>query len=681
MTGPASWPLPDPVRLDPPPGDPTALADLGTRLDTAAGFLGELAAQVTGAPAAGCGWAGADAAAADAQVARVAGLARDAAEALLRAAGRVRRHGEVLADARRRLVHLGQAQQEDYRVTVLRMGAGADPVTGLPGPGAAAAVEELSSAEAARSRLRAAVLAEVEGDAAATAAVLVGCDPVAGTGGGGGGPHLVRSLEDLLPGWHAADLHRRGAHFAAGFRASGDLGGREAAARELLPWAGNGAVAAAVLAGLGPEGVREALRQLGEGSLSAGSALARVMSAVLGAAVPTGAAAGVARARDARHVDPDDVRDLDDDHVALGMGVVLAAGRRSGRTGPPPAVAREWGRQIIARERALGSEWITASRPQASPARPGDPLREVLERLAEADARPQAAQLLRGEPTWTHLLSRSWDDDGAALAAVVEQATAGPGEAGDGVVRSGLRALAAGLGSDGDPAGWAVDRATAAAVAPALADAVAARPEVVVEPLTRAAAGAGEQDRPVLRGLGYLSTDPAAAVVLDRTVADAAARAGAAPAVPAGYLAVREYGQRLAHALDEFAAQERAEYRERGAGVIAEGVSLVPRWGGPLSKFVAGMAVLADCDGTWDASADDGQHVPMADAVRAAGGTPEAEQAYRAVRGVVGEPTAPVSPGTDLWGLVSDLAPGIKRTHLDDVIVRTGDLVTEAVED
>ena len=92
MTGPMGWPLPDPARLDPPPGDPAALADLATRLDAAAAFLGDLPGRLGRAPAAACGWVGDDAVAADAQVARVGDLARSAAEALGGAAARVRRH-------------------------------------------------------------------------------------------------------------------------------------------------------------------------------------------------------------------------------------------------------------------------------------------------------------------------------------------------------------------------------------------------------------------------------------------------------------------------------------------------------------------------------------------------------------------------------------------------------------
>ena len=122
------------------------------------------------------------------------------------------------------------------------------------------------------------------------------------------------------------------------------------------------------------------------------------------------------------------------------MGVVLAAGRGNPAAGPPVTTVREWGRQIVARERALGAERIVDHvRTGPAEALPGDPLEEVLVRLAEADDPAPAAALLRGRLTWTHLLDRPWDDDGAAFAALVERAAAEPGDV---AVRAGLRALA-----------------------------------------------------------------------------------------------------------------------------------------------------------------------------------------------------------------------------------------------
>lgn len=661
----------DPVPLDPPPGDPRALADLAARLEVAGELLTGLGAELPGELTTASSWSGRDADVAADRVRRVAGLARDAGEALLRAGDRVARHRRLLQDARDHLAVLRRAQEDDLAAVALRIGGLVDPVAGGADPFA-----ELERAEAARGATAARIRAEVSEDAAATAAVLAGCSAVAGGSGRPGDRARVEDhLGHLLPGWQEVLLGQRGRDFAAALRSAGDGSGvetaaaLEGAARELLPWAGHGAVAAAVLTGLGARGFRDVLRQLGNGSLSADSALARAMAAVLGAPVPAGAAGAVARVRDARHVDRDDVRSLDGDHVALGMGVVLAAGRGDSRSGPPPATVRAWGRQIVAREHALGAERIVDRLgPHPAPAPPGDPLQEVLARLAGAGDPAPAAALLRAEPIWTHLLRRSWDDDGAAFAALVERAAREPGAHGAAAaVRAGLGALAAGLGDDGDPAAWTVDRATATGVAPGLAGAVAARPEVVLDPLARAAAGTGQQDRLLLRGLGYLSTEPAAAAVLEGVVPRVAAPpappggAGTGPARPvevgAAYLAVREYGQRLAHALDEFAAREVAERRLRITEVVVGALDHGPVWARPIGRAVSVLAVVADADGTWDGAPDDGQHLEEP------AGDPLAAAAYRRAAAVVGAPTAPESPPIDWVGLATAVVPGGGRAR------------------
>jgi hypothetical protein len=665
--------LPDPVPLDPPPGEPRALADLAGRLGRAGALLGELGEQVSADAASVPSWSGRDAAAATARIVRVRDLVEEAAGALARAGERLALHADLLEDARARLARLRAAQEEDYGAAAARLGGLVDPASAS----GAGAIEELRSAEDARRRVAGAIRDEVDRDATATAAVLAGCSTVAGSGAGPGDRvQVLRHLEEVLPGWHEDRLARRGQDLAAALL-GGDDAAREAAARDLLPWADEPVVAVAVLTGLGADGFRDVLRGLGNGSLSDRSALARVMAAVLGAPVPPGQAAAVARVRDGRLVDPGDHRGLDADLVALGMGVVLAAGHGDHRAGPPAATVREWGRQIVARERAMGSERIV-DRVRLGPAYapPGDPLEQVLVRLAEGEDPAPAAGLLRGEPTWTHLLARPWDDDGAAFAALVERAGEEPGDV---AVRSGLRALAMGLGDDGDPAGWTVDRATAAAVAPALAGAVAAHPEALTGPLVRAAAGAGE-DRTLLRGLGHLGTDPGAARALDRAVADSVARldaaAGAGPsdaavAVAAGHAAVRGYGERLAVALEGFAAQERAEQRAHVGDLF---LHVGGRFAGPLA---AAAVVRFDLDGTWDDGP--GPQVTGEDAVRAAGGAPGAEAAYRRVADVLGAPTAPVSPATDVPGLLVELVPGSRRAR--DAVERVVDGAREVLEE
>lgn len=657
--------LPDPVPLDPPPGSLRALEDLTGRLRRAADLLGELGERLSADAGSVPAWAGRDADGAVERVRRVHGLAHEAAAALQRAGTRLGVHREVLEDAGRRLAGLREAQEDDFGAAAARMGGIVDPLSPHPD----GAIEHLHAAESARRRVAEAIREDVAADAAATAIVLAGCTAVAG--GSRGEADVARYLDALLPGWHEARLAARAGVLAVVLR-DGDPFDQERAARELLPSAAGGAVAAAVLTGLGVDGFRAVLRRLGDGSLSAGSALARVMAAVLGAPVPPADAAAVARVRDGRHVDAADHRTLDADLVALGMGVVLAAARGSTTAGPPAATVRGWGRQIVARERAMGAERIVDRvRLPPSPSRPGDPLEQVLVRLAGAGDPAAAAGLLRGQPTWSHLLARPWDDDGAALAAVVQQAGQEPGPAGDVAVRSGLRALATGLGDDGDPAAWTVDRATAAAIAPELAGAVALRPDVVAGPLARAAAGE-EEPRALLRGLGALSGEPAAATVLDRAL-DAAA-----PVAVAGWTAVREYGQRLAHALDGFAAQERAERRMHLTDAVGELASLPPVAGRVLGPLVALGGIAGDLDGTWDEAPDRGRRFSAEDAVRAAGGAPGAGQAYRRTAALLGAPRAPVSPPIDWRGLAADLLPG--RGPHGEAVEHASDLAGELLD-
>ncbi|SOC49142.1 hypothetical protein SAMN05660748_1860 [Blastococcus aggregatus] len=666
--------VPDPVPLGPPPGDPRAIAALAGRLDRAGLLLGELGEQVTADGGAVPSWTGRDADAATARLLRAGALVREAAEGLVRAGTRLALHADLLEDARGRLARQRDAQEEDFAAAAARLG-GVQDVSGTDTSGA---LEELRTREAARRRVAAAIREEVAEDAAATAAVLAGAGAVAvGAGRAGDGSAVLRHLAEVLPGWREVLMAQRGRAFAATLLADDGAVRQEQAARELLPEVGDPAVAAAVLTGLGPAGFRDVLRRLGEGSLSSGSALARVMAGVLGAPVPLADAAGVARVREGRLVDPGDHHTLDSDLVALGMGVVLAAGRGSPAAGPPLTTVREWGRQIVARERALGAERIVDHvRPGPAEAPPGDPLEEVLVRLATADDPAPAAALLRAVPTWSLLLERTWDDDGAAFAALVGRAAAEPGDV---AVRAGLSALAVGLRDDGDPAGWTVDRGTAAAITPALAEAVAARPEVLTAPLLRDG-GPGGDDRTLLRGLGYLGADPAAGPALDRGVAEAAVglrgadHTGArdpAVAVIAGYTAVREYGQRLVHALDEFAAQEHAVHQQRITELLKAASDSVTA----VRVAVAAVAVVRDLDGTWDGGRDDGQHLPVSEARRATGGAAGAAEAYAQVAGVLGTPTAPVSPGTDWIGLALEVVPGGDR--LRDVVEQVHEQLTE----
>ena len=436
-----------------------------------------------------------------------------------------------------------------------------------------------------------------------------------------------------------------------------------------------------MLTGLGAEAFRDVLRGLGDGSLSARSALARVMAAVLGAAVPPAQADAVARVRDGRLVDPGDHRGLDGDLVALGMGVVLAAGRGDRRAGPPAATVRDWGRQIVARERAMGSERIV-DRVRLGPAYapPGDPLEQVLVRLAEEDNPSAAAALLRGEPTWTHLLAHPWDDGGAAFAALVERAA---GEPGDVAVRSGLRSLAVGLGDDGDRAAGTVDRATVAAIAPALAGAVAARPDVLTGPLVRAGAGGAGGSRAAAARAGLpghrprrgpapgprrgRGRRPARRVGRHR----GGAQCGRGRRGPRGGPRVRAAPGLRPGGVRRAGAGRAAEARRRPADAGRGQVRRSARGGGrrPLRP-----------------GRDLGRRLPLPggsasveDAVRAAGGAPGAAAAFRRVTDVLGTPSAPESPPTDWSGLLVALVPGGGRAR--DAVEHVVDGAREVLED
>jgi hypothetical protein len=242
-------------------------------------------------------------------------------------------------------------------------------------------------------------------------------------------------------------------------------------------------------------------------------------------------------------------------------------------------------------------------------------------------------------------------------------------------VSAGLHALGAGLGANGDPGNWTVDRGTAAIVAPALGEAVAAHIAVAADVLRVGTAGsASEADTAVLRGLGYLTVhDRAATAVEAALVAWAHAEYPAVPprndcapveavAVPSAFVAVQHYGQRLEHALDGFADQEAAEDRkfwwDATAGLVTE------FWPGPAGR-VAGVvegyvAIWLDLDGTWDPRHDDGATYDRADAaaaVRAAlpaetrsqieGYARQAHTAMELTARVLGDPLPPEPPEKD----------------------------------
>jgi hypothetical protein len=289
---------------------------------------------------------------------------------------------------------------------------------------------------------------------------------------------------------------------------------------------------------------------------------------------------------------------------------------------------------------------------------------------------------------WGTLLLRSWSDDGLALGELVAIAGSDPGPAGERAVRLGLETIGAGL-FDGSPSAWTVDRATVAAVAPALGAAVAAHLPVVTGALTAVATGdVGDGTEHLLKGLGTLTVDRQVAATVGAALADWSRTqsldlAGSGPAAPlpavavhGAYDAVQEYGQRQAYALDGFELKEAADNREQlwnwTAGPVLELISYAPIKPIGLAADVIGAygPVLLDCDGTFDQTGDEGLHfdadmagasaltslphgAARADAIEA-----QAEASYR--RGVrsLGTPTAPKSPETDLLGPALDIVTG-----------------------
>jgi hypothetical protein len=685
--------VPPAVPLEMPPGDPEALEELVRDVAGAAFRLAVLRDELAGPAASAPGWLGDDAAAAVARVVVVADLARDSAGAVLAAANRLRTHRECLHEARRKVVALREEQDEDHRAAYRRLLALEDMVAAMRLDAAAAAsvVEDFEATEAARRRRHTQLLEDLAEDAAATARVLASSSAVVGgTGQSGDAGRMVAYLAAQLPGWGDAELARRGSELARALQGSVDTEDWNDLARNATAYAGSAAFAQSLLVGLGADGMRELLGVLGDGTLGADSAVARLVAGVLGGAARTGDAADPVDAvldatyvgigqQDARvAVDPG----ADPDVVALGMGAVLAAtaGMRSG--GLRPETVGAWGRQILAREHASNG-WRAVDRavPRDLRVAPIDPVPLVVELLADGRDPVAAATFLGGRHVWSALLARSWEGASSVLGRLVERVAAAPGPAGAAAVQSGLAALGSGL-TDGDPEDWTVDRRTAADAAPALGSAVAGHVAVAVEALQGAVDGRSGCDTDVLRGLGYLSLDAGAAADVTKALYDwiraqPVAFDGTDPAsplpavaVPSAYVAVREYGQRLAFALDEFEQQETAEDRKRWWDHTAGLVGLAPGpWGVGLGLVEGYVAIALGMDGTWDAGVDTGLSFDDEDAVTAVPAdlppdrmadapawADQARSSFARVADALGLPEPPVSAEADYLDPLRDMA-------------------------
>jgi hypothetical protein len=674
--------VPEPLPLDLPPEDPGALAALVRAVAGAADCLATVDGDLSGAASAAPDWLGADAGAAAAQIGAVATLVRGCSAAVLAAAGRVSAHAEVVTAARHAIAALRAEQAEDFAATWARLSHLDDLGTAVrtDAPEAVALVEDLRLAEEARRRAHAALLEDVAADGAGTARLLAESSAVVGgRGAPGDTTRVVAFLAAELPGWGDQELTARGLAFAQAL--DDGLGARElaAAARAAAPYAGQASFATALLLGLGLDGIREMLCRLGDSDLSTGPAVVLLLARAFACGRTTGAAYDpVAELLTAGYVDPADPG-VAADQVVLGMGMVLAATRAA--DGPPLRTVAAWGQQMLAREHAKSGTFVGGRAVDRNGPRDGSPPRDdpvalVAERLACAEDPDFAAALLGDRLAWTELLARPWDDGGAALVGLVARGAGAPGHVGDVAVRAALEALGTGL-DDGDPTDWRVDRRTAAAVAPVLGPALAGHVSVAAEVLwegVRGQAGAGAAD--ALRGLGYLTLDEGAAVAVYRALAGwsrvqprPVGDGGPPPllpgvVVPAAFVAVEEYGQRLAYALHGYAEKASAERRALIWNLtVGLAVNVLPERAGMAGGIAADyLAMRAGTDGTWDNGPDRGLVFARADAVatvsdgrardelsavREVAG--QAGSAYDRTARVLGVPEPPESPVSHWW--------------------------------
>jgi hypothetical protein len=238
-----------------------------------------------------------------------------------------------------------------------------------------------------------------------------------------------------------------------------------------------------------------------------------------------------------------------------------------------------------------------------------------------------------------------------------------------------------------------VNRPTVAAVAPALGEALAAHVAVAADALGVGVDGRLTEGRgDVLRGLGYLTLDRGAAAAVGDALhgwarVQPVALAGTSPsfplpavAVPSAYLAVQQYGQRLAYALHGYEEKEAAENRQAGwdctIGLVVNLVSGRPGVGAGVIEGYA--AILFGADGTWDNGADRGLVFDRGDAADAAlAGLPpdraaeavtrQARAAYDRAAAALGLPRPPTSPESDYLEPLLGGMPGAAGEYLKNL--------------
>jgi hypothetical protein len=363
------------------------------------------------------------------------------------------------------------------------------------------------------------------------------------------------------------------------------------------------------------------------------------------------------------------------------MAAVLSAGAALPSGGPRADTVARWASQLLHREHEQGLRAGAAPMPAGWGPELSDPAAVAVGLLAEAGEPAPAAALLGETAVWQTVLSRFWADGGAALGDLITVAARAEGPAGDEAVQLGLAAIGDGL-FEGDPTGWEISRRNVAAVAPQLGHAVAAHVDVAVDALWVGVDDSrclGASD--VLRGLGYLTVDPAATTEVagalyewarEEVAGGAVVHPGAvsaAVAVPSAFVAAQEYGQRFSFALDTYELQEAAELRATAwNGTVGLIPDLLPGVWGMAAGVVEGYAAIAlGRDGTWDNGVDGGLHLDAGTAIQeslAAVGSDAAVEAAEVARqaraafdrtaGALGDPLPAESPESDWLAPILD---------------------------
>ena len=684
---------PEPTPLDLPQGDADGLEDVVEDVAGAAYWLTVLASDLTGPAASAPGWLGADAAAAAAQVGAVAGLARECSHAVGAAAHRLRLHHDLLVDVRRQVRALREEQQDDFRVMWQRLSRIEDPQLAVmvDAPERVAAIEEVRAGEASRRRRHAALLEELADDAAATAGVLAESSRlVGGRGTRGDGDRVLAHLAAELPGWGERELAARGADLAHDLmHESLTSATLDDLVRRRLLLAGSPAFANALVESLGREGVALLLNTLGSNFLGGESPVAQLLAVAFGAAVPGDGRSRIDEILNATYVRADD-RYGEASYIAAGMALVMAAGAAMPSGGPRPATVAGWARQMLLREHEQDLITGIGAVPGDWPPGTGDPVAMAIGVLAQRVDPGTAAALLAEREVWEQLLSRLWADGGTSLTTVVSQAAGEPGAVGAQAVRTGLEVIGSGLPA-ADPIHWTVNRSTVATVLPMLASGLAGHVTVVTDVLASGIDGdLGEQAEHLMRGLAYLTVDERAVRTVTAALDEWALRQSvpADPSwnpspsptvvVPSAFLAVREYGQRLDHALHGFEMKAEAERREAGWDWLI----------GPYTWF-AGVGVglahaygagLVGADGVWDNGVDEGLRFDREDAAAAAlRGTPgdpvvrqivadQARAVFDRTHETLGTPRPPTPPDVDL----ADPAKDVAVDEIRDQLIKAG---------